>query len=240
MAIIKTKDKIIRNLGDEILKYSDALIDLRYNYGVTKDGANKTSRIKFKNNPNQSVIQETLSQQPIVDSNGIEFDGDLNQVVFYSGFVPTLKNVRIHIKYKHTEAGDRWLFLRRFDNDNRIEFAYHNGAFQYWVNSDTFSHQIALTLGQTYWVSIIPTSVISQNRYALYIDSVDVSSSVSGVDLENTKGYMSIGDYVESNYSTNAFAIYNVELYNNQPFVTIQQGQDIAQNFINRTQWVKY
>ena len=74
MSIIKQDNKIITNQSGEILTQSDALIDLRSTYGVTKNVSNEVSKVKLYNNPSQ-VFRAPSGNEPIENGDGFEFDG---------------------------------------------------------------------------------------------------------------------------------------------------------------------
>jgi len=79
MTILKQSDgKIITNLGGEILSKSDALIDIRSTYGITKDGSNVVQSIKYFNNPSKR-FHSPVNNPCIVNvkDNGFDFTSNI-------------------------------------------------------------------------------------------------------------------------------------------------------------------
>lgn len=81
MGILKKNNKVLRNLSGEVLRQSDALIDIRSTYGVTKDISNNVSKIKLYNNPSL-VFRAPSGNEPTENGNGLEFVKSQGDIMF--------------------------------------------------------------------------------------------------------------------------------------------------------------
>lgn len=109
--------KIKRNFSGEILAQSDALIDLRSTFGVTKDGSNLVSQVKLFNNPSQ-VIRDNGSNC-VENGDGFDFTANTNGVFGKLPPFPDLTDWTFQFWFKST--------LANIPNNNAILF-YYNGT----------------------------------------------------------------------------------------------------------------
>lgn len=76
----KNSGKILRSASGEILTQSDALIDLRSTYGVTKNVSNEVEKAKLVNIP--MAFRPRIGNEVVVDGDGFDFatnvNGDIN------------------------------------------------------------------------------------------------------------------------------------------------------------------
>ena len=115
MGIIKRNNKLINSLAGEVYKESDAIIDLRSDYGVTKDVSNNVSQVKLYNNP--SKLFRDNSSNCIENGDGFDFSANISGYLkggfssdfdsFFIGFwakLNTLTPSGERIVYSHDES----------------------------------------------------------------------------------------------------------------------------------------
>ena len=73
MTFLKQNSKVLRDAAGEVLYKSDALIDLRSTFGVTKDVSNNVSKVKLFNQ-HSKVFRATSGNEPSENGDGFEFD----------------------------------------------------------------------------------------------------------------------------------------------------------------------
>jgi hypothetical protein len=125
MSIITQDSKIITNLGGEIYKQSDALIDISSSYGVTKDGSNLVSKIKFINNPCEAFMQETAANKPIENGNGVVFDGSNDELTSHKN--KTLSDFTLEVAFNKNSAKSTGCLLT-FAPNKATNWVAHNGT----------------------------------------------------------------------------------------------------------------
>lgn len=111
--IIRAQDnKILRNSSGELLAKSNALIDLRSTFGITKDGSNLVSQAKLFNNPSLAFIAPS-GYEPTENGDGFLFDGT-NDILIGG---------RMNIDYSNLFVG-MWLKKSSYSVTNRLITSY--------------------------------------------------------------------------------------------------------------------
>jgi hypothetical protein len=194
MSIIRSNsdNKILRSTSGEILTKSDALIDLRSTFGVTKDVSNNVSKVKLFNNPSQ-VFRAPSGNEPTENGDGFEFGGVNDYMIksnpninYKNGFTLTvwvkvsdLTGDRRIISIRDSNVSNRE-FILRFNNDNLFLSIFKDG-----INT---IENITSALSAVNWIDIwrnvgFGCQYISGTNYywCLFIDGIMLGKTTISV-----------------------------------------------------------